>query len=203
MYKLFSTALLGATLAMAAVPAAAASIVDTGQTSSDAAGWTVASFQHLAAEFTTDADFVVTEVLGYQFATEASTIRLSLYSDGGDLPGSLLHSATYSIADAMDDAWLGASDLSWALTAGTYWIAFEGVSGTVGMRPGAPSPLGNEAFWSAGGGWSNADFLDLGVRINGEPGIPGAIPEPATWAMLIAGFGLVGASLRRRRPATA
>jgi hypothetical protein len=30
-----------------------------------------------------------------------------------------------------------------------------------------------------------------------------AIPEPATWAMLIAGFGLVGGSLRRRRPATA
>ncbi|QMW22955.1 PEPxxWA-CTERM sorting domain-containing protein [Sandaracinobacteroides saxicola] len=29
------------------------------------------------------------------------------------------------------------------------------------------------------------------------------VPEPATWAMLIAGFGLVGAAARRRRPATA
>ncbi|WP_439546038.1 PEPxxWA-CTERM sorting domain-containing protein [Sandarakinorhabdus sp.] len=29
--------------------------------------------------------------------------------------------------------------------------------------------------------------------------ISGAIPEPASWAMLIAGFGLVGATLRRRR----
>ena len=27
----------------------------------------------------------------------------------------------------------------------------------------------------------------------------GAVPEPASWAMLIAGFGLVGASMRRRR----
>jgi hypothetical protein len=27
------------------------------------------------------------------------------------------------------------------------------------------------------------------------------IPEPATWAMLIAGFGLVGAAMRRQRPA--
>jgi hypothetical protein len=26
----------------------------------------------------------------------------------------------------------------------------------------------------------------------------GAIPEPATWAMMIGGLGLVGASLRRR-----
>jgi hypothetical protein len=29
------------------------------------------------------------------------------------------------------------------------------------------------------------------------------VPEPATWAMLIAGFGLVGGALRRRRPAIA
>ena len=27
---------------------------------------------------------------------------------------------------------------------------------------------------------------------------PGAVPEPATWAMMIAGFGLVGGALRRR-----
>jgi hypothetical protein len=31
----------------------------------------------------------------------------------------------------------------------------------------------------------------------------GAIPEPATWAMLITGFGLVGATLRKRRAAMA
>ncbi|MFN3371869.1 MAG: PEPxxWA-CTERM sorting domain-containing protein [Sphingomonadaceae bacterium] len=31
----------------------------------------------------------------------------------------------------------------------------------------------------------------------------GVVPEPATWAMLIAGFGLVGATMRRRRRALA
>jgi hypothetical protein len=30
-----------------------------------------------------------------------------------------------------------------------------------------------------------------------------SVPEPATWAMMIAGFGLAGAALRRRRAATA
>lgn len=34
-------------------------------------------------------------------------------------------------------------------------------------------------------------------------GTSGAVPEPASWAMMIAGFGLVGAAARRRRPATA
>ena len=35
-----------------------------------------------------------------------------------------------------------------------------------------------------------------------ERGAP-PVPEPATWAMLITGFGLVGASMRRRRAALA
>ena len=30
-------------------------------------------------------------------------------------------------------------------------------------------------------------------------GIPGGVPEPASWALMIGGFGLVGASMRRRR----
>ena len=30
-------------------------------------------------------------------------------------------------------------------------------------------------------------------------GTPGVVPEPATWAMLIAGFGMTGAAMRRRK----
>jgi hypothetical protein len=32
---------------------------------------------------------------------------------------------------------------------------------------------------------------------------PGSVPEPATWALMISGFGLAGATLRRRRAAAA
>ncbi len=35
------------------------------------------------------------------------------------------------------------------------------------------------------------------------PPTPSAVPEPASWALLIAGFGLVGAASRRRNPALA
>jgi hypothetical protein len=44
--------------------------------------------------------------------------------------------------------------------------------------------------------------IDQVYIIAGNPPLP-AIPEPATWAMLIAGFGLVGAAMRRRQAALA
>lgn len=45
--------------------------------------------------------------------------------------------------------------------------------------------------------------LDVGIHWGDTPGhyTLSAVPEPATWAMMIAGFGLVGTGLRRaRRP---
>lgn len=42
-------------------------------------------------------------------------------------------------------------------------------------------------------GWDDLTFGSL---------TPGAIPEPATWALMLLGFGLVGAAMRRRTTAT-
>jgi hypothetical protein len=38
-----------------------------------------------------------------------------------------------------------------------------------------------------------------GIQIDGTVVDPPVVPEPATWAMMIAGFGLVGVAVRRRR----
>jgi hypothetical protein len=37
----------------------------------------------------------------------------------------------------------------------------------------------------------------FGVRLDAAPVAPG-VPEPATWAMLVLGFGFIGAAIRRR-----
>jgi choice-of-anchor A domain-containing protein len=42
--------------------------------------------------------------------------------------------------------------------------------------------------------------VHLGTYAGAGFGTAGGVPEPATWAMLIAGFGLVGLAMRRRRP---
>jgi len=44
---------------------------------------------------------------------------------------------------------------------------------------------------------TSASQCDLNFRVRGTTAT-GAVPEPATWAMMIAGFGMMGGALRRR-----
>lgn len=65
----------------------------------------------------------------------------------------------------------------------------------------------------SGAGANSGTFTTLGILNNGgqQPNVShisfwtgpaGGIPEPATWAMMIAGFGLTGAAMRRRKTFT-
>jgi hypothetical protein len=77
-----------------------------------------------------------------------------------------------------------------------YFAGEGGASGNItrNINPGAN--VGN--FWmisaTTRSGYSGNDGFKLeGLRVNS------AVPEPGTWAMLLVGFGLLGASMRRRR----
>lgn len=54
-------------------------------------------------------------------------------------------------------------------------------------------------LWTRSGG-GNVGIADLGQE-QGTFGYAGAVPEPGSWALLLAGFGLAGHALRRRAPA--
>lgn len=60
-------------------------------------------------------------------------------------------------------------------------------------------PTGTAAVNPLGGSFENFYGLNE-LRVFAAPGDVGpAVPEPATWGLLIAGFGIVGAAARRRR----
>ena len=78
-----------------------------------------------------------------------------------------------------------------ALFAGTY-SSLTSLTGnnTRNINPG--DNWGN--LWLIGSDWTNADGKIDGFKLTNLA----VVPEPGTWAMMIAGFGFVGAAMRRR-----
>lgn len=64
-------------------------------------------------------------------------------------------------------------------------------------------PAGSSFGATAGSLGTNQQFLPPGrIKPNGVGGGPGPVPEPASWAMFIAGLGTLGIVMRRRRSAS-
>jgi hypothetical protein len=99
-----------------------------------------------------------------------------------------------------------------ALTAGSYYLNLGN----------AQVPGGDPIYWDANSGPSDAwqtggagtyNLANNGFCADGQTcsetftilggGKDGTVPEPASWALMVAGFGLVGGALRRRTVAIA
>jgi len=176
--------------------ASAGYIVDTGTTLGGST-WSLVSDQWLAAEFTIAESNTITSLEGYMWGAYGApgTLTAAIYSDGGDLPGSLLYSRQFTAGTTSD--WYGPAGLDWVLASGTYWAAFQVVEGDTywGSLPGsAVTALDNEAYYWPGFGWMAGDYLDLGIRIGGDSA---PVPEPGTFALL--GLGMAGLAMCRRQ----
>lgn len=199
-------AVLGA-LAVCSVGASAhaGAIVNTGApTAPFAVDWGLGD--GIAARFQVANATSISEIQGFFSGVDsARTYTIALYGDGADKPGAQLFSTEATATANLD--WNGKSGLGWAVTPGFYWAAFEVRAGqtffTAGMPSAPPSPLVDEAF-NRSGAYFAFDGLDVGVRIfdTSNGGGP-PVPEPSTWALMIGGFGLAGAALRRRRAVVA
>ena len=60
----------------------------------------------------------------------------------------------------------------------------------------------NHLTWVSTYGGACQDTFPCGTKVAEGAFSAGAVPEPASWALLIAGFGLTGAAMRRRAKTT-
>lgn len=80
-------------------------------------------------------------------------------------------------------------------TAGAVWTNIGRDSGDL------PDGEGTLSFTFTSDGFPAEDIVIDRVYLIDSSTIPGSVPEPATWGMMVLGFGMAGAALRSRRRA--
>ena len=211
-----------AALLVTATPLSAAVVYDNGGPNSVSGNETVAWVQ--AEDFSFAAATTITGAGVYLAGFDGigawdGGFQYYLFGDAGGTPGGVIQ--TGPVAPAVSD-----TGIAWCCGGNAFLFTFDfaapvnlaaGVTYWLGIHAGAPGNFnrdniywvttainatltGRESFGGTFDNWFDTD-REHAFYLVGEGGA--VIPEPATWAMLIAGFGLVGGAARRRRPAIA
>ena len=205
--------LLAASLAVSASAAASAQVYNQpydGSTNAyssqnDTAGGGFGSFATVYDNFTLGSPATITDLAftGLYFnggIGSTSAFEVNFYGDVGGQPGASLWSNIISGngGESCNSIQVCTYDVAtnFSAAAGTqYWLSIV-----------SQSPFPPQWGWSTGTGGDGIayqDFFgsrgqvasDLAFTLNGTPGVP----EPATWAMMLLGFGFVGGAMRTAR----
>ena len=203
--RIKTLALIGASFVILAASSAEAQVAYTnGGIDGTIAGWTINSGYAVTNSFTLSS---TTTITGFTFG-------------GWTYTGDTLTSVDWGISSAVDYAIsgtvsltkgsggnngfgfdvyeYGASIAPLTLAAGTYYFGLQNVV----------TAQSNYGFWDINNGPSIAFENQIG-NVNGYVSagsnstsftlLSSGVPEPASWAMMLGGFSLVGSAMRRRR----
>jgi hypothetical protein len=179
---------------------------------------TVSAFDPVGQSFTAFTDTITS--VGFQFGTlnagaANSDITLNIYA-GESLTGASLFSTVFTLPDSIqargDLAWIDFAVPDLQITNGAqYSVVFTASSARAALVTGPDYSVSTGEFgggdaYEGGQLLTDASFIyancqgatnncDTNFRITGDIT---AVPEPASWTMMILGLGLAGVSLRRR-----
>jgi len=167
--------------------------------------------QSHAVRFTLTADTNITSIqtaidnasgegkltLGIMASVKQDSTGLPIPDDFEQLPsGKLLYSS--DLTGVLAGATL--SNLNWTLGAGTYWLTGSAFGTSASWTTGNQA---NYAVSTEAGVWSGGleNMFSPAALIEGTQLAVSAVPEPETYAMMLAGVALVSAMARRRKRA--
>jgi uncharacterized RDD family membrane protein YckC len=193
--------------AMCLVSAQAASAAVVTFDSLDVGGWAYTkstSFDQESLSFISSSGAVVVYTTGFVYTPFHSGATIAPEWNGDTLTvtkagGGDFDLVSFDIADAYNAAYAYALPFSY-VQGGTTYNAIVNTDALFGLQTVALNLSGISSF-SLTNAFHPISFLG-GFQIDNivlaEPVVGGAVPEPATWGMMIAGLGVVGAAMRRR-----
>ena len=201
--NMFKLGAIGATALFAlATPALAANVIDQNAPTNNTymAGFAqtnlAQSFQQTASNISGAGIFLQAGV-----GSGNSILSISLWTALPNVAGATMLT-TASAANSTNGAWF---DVFWApvnITAGsTYYLVFNDDRNSYGIAGDTNNGYaGGQVYANAG--YQPFPTYDYTFRTYSDDGVNGAVPEAATWMMMIFGFGMAGSAMRYQRRST-